>query len=60
MLYVDQPVTAGFSYTEAINSTWNLLWDGSDGTYTPVTTFEAYNDFVPAENTTFLYGTFPD
>jgi len=60
MLYVDQPVTAGFSYAEAINSTWNLLWDGSDGTYTPVTPFEAYKGFVPAENTTLLYGTFPD
>jgi len=60
MLYVDQPVTAGFSYAQAINSTWNLLWDGSDGTYSPATPFEAYNGFVPAENTTFLYGTFPD
>jgi carboxypeptidase C (cathepsin A) len=60
MLYVDQPVTAGFSYAKAINSTWNLLWDGSDGTYTPVTPFEAYNGAVPEENTTVLYGTFPD
>jgi carboxypeptidase C (cathepsin A) len=60
MLYVDQPVTAGFSYAKAINSTWNLLWDGSDGTYTPVTSFEAYNGAVPEENTTMLYGTFPD
>jgi carboxypeptidase C (cathepsin A) len=60
MLYVDQPVTAGFSYAASVNSTWDFLWDGSDGTYTPVTPFEAYNGSVPAENTTLLYGTFPD
>jgi carboxypeptidase C (cathepsin A) len=60
MLYVDQPVTAGFSYSKAINSTWNLLWNGSDGTQTPIVPFEAYNGSVPAENSTFLYGTFPD
>lgn len=60
MLYVDQPVTAGFSYSKAINATWNLLWDGSDGTYTPVVPFEAYNGSVPAENSTLFYGTFPD
>jgi carboxypeptidase C (cathepsin A) len=60
MLYVDQPVTAGFSYSKAINSTWNFLWDGSDGTTTPVVPLEAYNGSVPAENSTLLYGTFPD
>ena len=60
MLYVDQPVTAGFSYSKAINSTWNLLWDGSDGTQTPVTPFEAYNGSVPEENSTLIYGTYPD
>lgn len=37
MLYVDQPVTTGFSYSEAIESTLDLLWDGSDGTVSPVT-----------------------
>ena len=60
MLYVDQPVTAGFSYAKAVNSTWNLLWDGSDGSYTPATPFEAYDGAVPEENSTLLYGTFPD
>jgi carboxypeptidase C (cathepsin A) len=60
MLYVDQPVTAGFSYSEAINSTWNFLWDGSDGTQTPIVPLEAYNGSVPAENSTLLYGTYPD
>jgi carboxypeptidase C (cathepsin A) len=60
MLYVDQPVTAGFSYAKAVNSTWNLLWDGSDGSYTPATPFEAYNGSVPEESTTLLYGTLPD
>jgi carboxypeptidase C (cathepsin A) len=60
MLYVDQPVTAGFSYAKAVDSTWNLLWDGSDGSYTPATPFEAYNGSVPGENATLLYGTFPE
>lgn len=60
MLYVDQPVTAGFSYSEAVESTWNLLWNGPDDTPTPVTPFEAYNGSVPAENSTFLYGLFPN
>ena len=60
MLYVDQPATAGFSYSKAINATWNLLWDQSHGTPTPVTPFEAYNGSVPAENSTLFYGTFPD
>jgi hypothetical protein len=60
MLYVDQPVTAGFSYSEAINSTWDFLWDGSDGSQTPVVPFEAYGGSVPAENSSFLYGTYPD
>jgi carboxypeptidase C (cathepsin A) len=60
MLYVDQPVTAGFSYAKAVNYTWNLLWDGSDGSYTPATPFEAYNGSVPEESTTLLYGTLPD
>jgi carboxypeptidase C (cathepsin A) len=60
MLYIDQPVTAGYSYSEALNSTWNLLWDGSDGTQTPVVPLEAYNGSVPAENSSLLYGTFPD
>lgn len=60
MLYVDQPLTTGFSYSEAIESTLNLLWDGSDGALSPIVPLEAYNGSVPAENSTLLHGTLPD
>lgn len=53
-------MTAGFSYAKAVKSTLNLLWNGSDGTQTPVTPLKAYDGSEPAENATFLYGTFPD
>lgn len=59
MLYVDQPNNVGFSYDALVNSTQDLLYLGDDSTSTGITPFEAYNVSVPAENTTFLYGTFP-
>lgn len=58
MLYVDQPVGTGFSYTSLFNSTKDLLFLGNSAG-TGITPFESYVDSVPAENTTFLYGTFP-
>ena len=57
MLYIDQPVSTGFSYTDKINSTLNLLFLGSPVAQTGITPFEAYSNSVLAQNTTFLYGT---
>lgn len=54
MLYVDQPVGVGYSYSALVNSTMDLLTSGL------ITPMEQYNGRVPAENQTFLYGTFPD
>lgn len=52
MLYVDQPVGAGYSYDTLVNSTINLL-DGAD-----IRSMQDYKGTIPAENQTFLYGTF--
>ncbi len=60
MLYIDQPVSTGFSYTEKIKSTLNLLFLGSPVTETGITPFEAYGDAVPDQNSTFLHGTFSE
>jgi len=61
VLYVDQPVDAGFSYQSIIEGTLDLLWDQATSPYpSPITPLDAYNGSVPAENTTFLYGRFPD
>lgn len=54
-----QQATAGFSYTEIVQSTLNLLWT-PETTDTPIVPFDAYNGSVPAENATFLYGTLPE
>ncbi|KAK6434066.1 hypothetical protein LTR95_009749 [Oleoguttula sp. CCFEE 5521] len=59
MLYVDQPLTTGFSYSTFVNSTLDLLFDHADPTQSGILPFEAYNGSVPAENTTFLHGTLP-
>ncbi|KAM0720596.1 hypothetical protein Q7P37_004732 [Cladosporium fusiforme] len=59
MIYVDQPATAGFSYTEAVKSTLDLLWSAGT-TDTPIVPFEDYNGSVPAENATFIHGTLPE
>lgn len=58
MLYVDQPVGTGFSYDSLINSTMDLLYAGGAES-SAVEPLKSYNGTVPAENTTFLYGTFP-
>lgn len=61
VLYVDQPVTSGFSYQSMIEGTLDLLWDQSTSSYpSPITPIGDYNGTVPAENSTFLYGRFPD
>lgn len=60
MLYIDQPVSTGYSFTERIRSTINLLFLGSPINETGITPVEAYGGKVPAENTTFLHGTFSE
>ncbi|TQV97615.1 hypothetical protein V2A60_006642 [Cordyceps javanica] len=60
MLYIDQPVSTGYSYTERIRSTLNLLFLGDPITETGITPMEAYGNSVPPENTTFLHGTFSE
>jgi len=52
MLYVDQPVQTGFSYDTLANGTLHL----PDGT---ITTGSFEMGDVPAQNNTFLVGTFP-
>lgn len=52
MLYIDQPVGAGFSYSEIYESTYDLLSNA-------ITPFSAYGEDVPKQNTTLLYGNFP-
>lgn len=52
MLYIDQPVGTGFSYDSLLNSTQDLLAN-------TIASFDSYDESIPAENTTFLYGTFP-
>ncbi|EME82559.1 uncharacterized protein MYCFIDRAFT_78999 [Pseudocercospora fijiensis CIRAD86] len=58
LLYVDQPVGTGFSYTSLVNSTKDLMYLVNLDNLN-IVPFESYNGSVPAENTTFLYGTFP-
>ncbi len=60
MLYIDQPVSTGYSYTERIHSTLNMLFLGSPQTETGITPIEAYGGSVPPENITFLHGTFSE
>ena len=59
MLYIDQPVSTGFSYDTLINSTLDLLFFGAPLTETGITPISEYNGTVPASNTTFLYGILP-
>jgi pimeloyl-ACP methyl ester carboxylesterase len=53
VLYIDQPVGAGYSYTSLVNGTYNLVTN-------VITTLEAYNGTVPGSNITFSQGTFND
>ena len=54
MLYIDQPVSTGFSYTKLVKSTVNQMFLGDPLTATGITPFEAYN------GTTFNYGIFSE
>jgi carboxypeptidase C (cathepsin A) len=60
MLYIDQPVSTGFSYTRPTNSTLDLLFLGLPITQTGITPFEAYGKNLPPQNSTFFYGTFSE
>lgn len=60
MLYVDQPVGTGYSYDAMTKSTLDLTFHGDfqkDGT--GIVPFESWGSKVPAQNTTFVYGTLP-
>ncbi|THZ26063.1 alpha/beta-hydrolase [Aureobasidium pullulans] len=58
VLYIDQPVQAGFSYSSFYNSTYNFLT--LDTSVSPVTPMDAYDGDVPPENSTFKYGVWAD
>lgn len=58
VLYIDQPVSVGFSYQTFINSTNDLL--EMDSTVSPIVPIAEYNGSVPSENITFQYGLYPD
>lgn len=51
MLYIDQPVQAGYSYSTLINATYNI----EEYVVTPVEGLS-----VPTLNKTLVYGTYPD
>jgi carboxypeptidase C (cathepsin A) len=60
MLYIDQPVGSGFSYDKLVKSTYNLIFTGDEGgSGSAIQSIESWGDHLPAENTTFLYGTLP-
>lgn len=52
MLYIDQPVQTGFSYSEIVNATFNLLEGGL------ITPLGSDSSALPTSNETFGYGTF--
>ncbi|THX22531.1 alpha/beta-hydrolase [Aureobasidium pullulans] len=58
VLYIDQPVQAGFSYSSLHNSTYNFL--ALDTSVSPVTPMDAYDGNIPPENSTFKYGVWAD
>ena len=60
MLYIDQPVSTGFSYTKLVNSTLDMLFLGQPVTETGIAPFKAYGGSIPAQNATFKYGTFSE
>ena len=59
MLYIDQPVSAGYSYDVLVKSVQDLLFAGTPLGATGITAFEDFAGNVPAENTTIKYGIFP-
>jgi hypothetical protein len=54
MLYIDQPVGAGFSYTSLVNGTHDAI----DGKITLLSDYEGGE--IPARNATFGQGTYTD
>ena len=56
MLYIDNPVGAGFSYNDLVKSTLNLIDTSDPVSFQP---FEAYSGSVPPQNFTFYYGVLP-
>ena len=60
MLYIDQPVSTGYSYTELVKGTLDLLFLGSPITSTGITPFDDYKGSIPEQNATFIYGTFSE
>lgn len=61
VLYVDQPVGAGYSYDELLKSTSDLMYLNDDPKFTGNVPFKQYHGEhnIPAENTTFKYGILP-
>ena len=59
MLYVDQPVSTGYSYDVLVKSVQDLLFGGKPKGATGIVPFDDFGGDVPAENTTFKYGIFP-
>jgi carboxypeptidase C (cathepsin A) len=58
VLYIDQPVQAGFSYSTFMNSTFNFV---NPSPYVPsITPVDSYDGDFPAENATFKYGIWAD
>ncbi|KAG9690797.1 alpha/beta-hydrolase, partial [Aureobasidium melanogenum] len=58
VLYIDQPVQAGFSYSTFMNSTFNF--SNLNPYASSITPVDAYDGEVPAENATFKYGLWAD
>lgn len=52
-LYIDQPVSAGFSYTSLVNATFDLVNE-------VITPPHAYNGNIPEDSIIFKQGTYPD
>jgi hypothetical protein len=58
VLYIDQPVQAGYSYSTYMNSTFNSV--NADPYASSITPMEDYDGDIPAENATFKYGVWAD
>ncbi len=55
MIFVDQPVGAGFSYDELVKSTLDLTFNGAPPKeLTGAVAFDDWGENVPEQNTTFL------